>query len=317
MQNHFSVWSEFTSYQDLIPILPELKAAGVSLNLAIHEKNYKETALYELLKAAEDLKVEVRAWPLLDKSKGYWPNKWNLRDFRDYCLNFFEECKRNGVEVPWVIMDMEPHIELLLELEELLKGRSYFKARRLILEWGNRKDPEISKREMQKLIAELHGLGKKVQVVAMPMVLDDKKMKLQHNLGIPVMGLPWDEVSFMVYRPYFWDYVPGMTAEVVRCYGQDAVRAFGEKTSLALGPIGSPMVTKSQNFYRDPQGIHEDIAAANMAGIRSFSLFSLEGIREQGKLSEFTSTNGQFRARASLKVKLLRKAVKFGCEWFL
>lgn len=317
MQNQFAVWSEFTPYQDLIPVLPELKESGVSLNLAIHESSYKETSLYDLLKAADIVGVEVRAWPLLEKSKGYWPNKWNLPQFRDYCLGFVEECKQHGVSVPWVILDLEPHIGLLLELEELLKGKKFLKARRLILKWGRRIDLESSLMEMAKLIEELHGLGKKVQAVTMPMVLDDSNMKLQHNLGIPISGLPWDEVSFMVYRPYFWDHIPGLSAEVVKSYGLGARMEFGEKASLAIGPIGSPMVTKSKNFYRGPQGVHADISAANAAGINRFSLFSLEGIREQGKLNEFLNVKENYFPLKSFKVVVLRKLVRFCVRNFL
>ncbi|HXH74751.1 MAG TPA: hypothetical protein VNJ08_07280 [Bacteriovoracaceae bacterium] len=316
MKPNIALWSEFTPYIDLILKLDALKANGCALYLAVHFSQYHDENLYKLLKLCQEKGIEVRPWLLLEKRDGYWPNKWNLPIFTKFVSDFHEKCNRFGIKLEWIILDLEPHIILMLELERLLQAKKWFGARKLISTWGNKISWNESRKQMKEFLDCTHALGVKVQVVTMPMVIDDitaRKHKLQHHLGIPVEGFDWDEVTFMLYRPYFWDYLPAISSQIVSNYLKDARKIFGDATSVALGPIGSPGMTQSKHFYRYPSELSPDIQSALNCGVNRISLFSLEGIEEQGDLNAFLNYEGQVgKQDFDFRACLLRKAVRLG-----
>lgn len=317
-KNTFALWSEFTPYQDFHLYIDRLIQANVALYLAIHEENYQDKDLYTFLKDAQNKGLEIRPWPLLKKEKGYWINKWNIPAFTQFVRDFHQECLNQEIKLKWIILDIEPHFELMLELERLLQKRHYLKAYRLLKSWNHKINWNESQKDMKNLVQLIHDLGIKIHAVTMPMVLDDcriGKQKLQSTLGLPIEGIDWDEISFMIYRPYFWDYLPHMSAEIVASYAIEAKKFF-KNPSIALGPVGPLGMTQSKYFYKHPQELEEDISASVTCGITHFSLFCFEGLEKEGGFEQYLKSSTKvYKTQFNIQSFLFRKIIQFGLKF--
>lgn len=286
-----AVWAEFMPYRWIEGDLERLRRFGLQLNLAIHLRHLPDSALERLLQATAEAGVPVGAWLLLDDQQGYWPNAENAEIYAEAVKRFLDWLERSKLRVAELVVDMETP----LALSRLLKGRL---LRGLQLEWLRWQSPTNHERFQQSvghyrnLIKDVHQAGLQVQVVTYPFLIHDAvagNTAFQEFLQVPVTPVPWDRISFMVYRSSFQDLSPArLSSWLVWSYLEMAQKVIQIPISAALGVVGS-IGKISEGGFRNPDEIRADIAAARAAGIESIQLFSLDGMHQLGAPEDWLS----------------------------
>jgi len=306
-----SVWCEFLPYSELIALLPELALRKLWLNLAVQAERRDSPALFELLRAARSEGVPTRAWFLLDKADGYWPNAWNARIAADAARRLLDAADRHGAPLEWLIFDFEPPPDLMLQLASHGRNRDW---RRLIgalrrARYENRRLDACS--AYAELWKELTASGVRLMTVTMPIVLDKAfGTRLADALGIGFCtALPVEEFATMAYRPEFERFAGPLTADVVRSYAATTMHLSGRWAGIAIGEIGSPGFPVPVPGYTDPSELQADLASCRAAGIGSVSIFSLDGILEQGGLARWLDAPQVAAPRRDWRAARLRLAL--------
>jgi hypothetical protein len=280
------VYSEFVPPTQVQEALGALASRRAALQLAVPADRVGDAALLALLRAARDQHVPVRAWLLLSQEAGYWPNEGNLTRYREAVLALLDWTAREGVSPEALVFDVEPAYSYTLTLR-----RTWSQGLAAVLAiLRAHRDPaafRASIAAMTELVEAVRARGVRPVCVTYPQVVDDAldgDDDLQDALDLPVRGVPWDEVSFMVYQTGFAEGVrawigPGL----VSAYTRDARRAFGDRATIALGQIGDAGIFPPAGpVYTDPAVLAQDIAAASEAGARRVELYSLDGMLTQG-----------------------------------
>ncbi len=276
-----SVWSEFLPDEEVRDALPFLAEEKVGLNLAIPSARIGDPGLEALLFDAQDAGIEVRAWLLLDEADGYWPNEHNVDAMRTATTAFADWRESAALPVDWLIFDME----MSLERTEAIAEAGGLTGLPLIEEGLDPETFVISRAAYVSLVEDLQARGLKVMAVTYPMVLDDHldgDDDIQDKFDVPIAGVPWDEVSFMVYQST----IANLSGEwhgpdVIASYTESAVEVFGDRASVALGIVGSAgIVASDTERYPDAPTFLGDLAAARASGV-PVSVYSLDGILEQ------------------------------------
>lgn len=127
-----------------------------------------------------------------------------------------------------------------------------------------------------------------------PLVLDQppESTAIEAALDIPVTGIEWDEVSFMVYQTAFVQQtgLPWLGSGLVHSYARDAVARFGERAGLDLGVVGDFGVGLDPgDRYPDPATLRADVAAMLGAGIplARCRIYGLKGVSHSGGLARW------------------------------
>lgn len=263
-----------------------LKKSGFKLFLAINQSLIGDPSLEALLRDAEEEGVEVGAWLLLSYDEGYWPNEKNAEAFLRLALDFVEWYQKEGLKIDRIIVDMETGYQRLKAIieEGLMNGNVFY----LLHDLESNIDPDYfnyAKSIYSNLVENLRLRGIKSMVTTLPFLLDDLEdgdEDISDMLDIPVYGVNWDVVSFMVYRTLFNDIVGSMpSAGLVEAYANSAVRFFGERAAIDLGIAG-------QNYMESE--LSEDLFALCEAGVREFHIYALDTILSLPSPSSFLSS---------------------------
>lgn len=281
--SHLAVWSETLAYPQIAAELPTLAEFNADLYLAVRP-DALDDSLWSLLRAAADHGVAVRPW-LLMPDEGVWLNENNITAFADFAHRFLDQAAAAGVPIDWLIFDIEPPFDLAESLSADSNDPLALIAQ--LVEQADAAAFSSATAELQNLVAGLQGRNVRVMAVILPWIVDDLRdgdNDLQDLFNTPFADVPWDEVSVIVYRPTLGELfgVP-LPPEFVGRYAEDARRLFGERASLALGNVGSPGLLVTPG-YENPPPLLDDAAAAALAGVDRVSVYSLEGMIEQGGL---------------------------------
>jgi hypothetical protein len=292
----FSLWSEYSAYKDLIGRLPSFSKQSIGLHLAVTPERFLTEGedLRNLLKFASEMDVEVRLWFLLNHEKGYWLNKWNVEYFLDFVRYCLAELRKDKVPFEWLTFDLEPSPDFQSEKSAYLKNKDQKGLVRFLQMKSEEESLSGAVLKLKNFVEALQLAGFKVHATTHPLVLHDgEDRKLQTALGLPLDGVPWDEVSFMVYRPYFQDLLGPVNARVVYDYARIIKKKFGEKGALDLGPVGKFGEVGTPNHYKKPEMLLDDIAAAKAAGISKVHVFSAEGVESEGGVERWITKSGK------------------------
>jgi len=277
---------EDRSYPDIEASLSHLADKRLSLMLAVPEASLSTPALKQeltaLLAEAERRGVEVRLWPLLDQSDGYWPNETNLDRFSKYVHRLLDWIEGEGLKVSTVIYDMEPAWDFAHQLKQAFDVGIGEAVKLLRLHLDPVRHASARARLVQQVTA-IQARDVRVQCVTFPQVLDDLSdgdHDLQDAFDIPVVGVPWDEVSFMVYQSvYFMTLGVWVGPSLIRTYAEVASMHFDGRATIALGVVGrAGVMTEEAHLYPDPAALRDDVAAALAEGINRLEIFSLDGM---------------------------------------
>ena len=238
-----------------------------------------ESKLLRFLRQADRLKIPTKAWIILPKALGYWSSDENPEETALRCRQTMDWIVARGLRCRWLVIDLEPSLAFNEAAADLIKQSRYLELAILL---ARNIDPVGSARARQiyaRLVAEIHRRGFRVLCVTYPQILDGLKLHttfLEDVLNVPTSHVPWDRVSFMVYRTVFSDYVgEDLGPALVRGYGEDARRFFGPEAAIDVGVVGD-------RFYGDPALLAEDEQALVDAGLARLHVFYLEGMLTGG-----------------------------------
>ncbi len=287
VERNFSlaVWAENLDYEEYEKIYPALSELDVELYLAVKEGTFPHPSLS---------KMKFRAWLLLDKEKGYWPSVWNAKEFFKLVKNFVSLYKD---KINWIIFDLEPPWEIALKLSDILGNlESVTDVARFASELTRIFPPqeiyEEGKYLLKEIVEFLHENGLKAMVVTVPTVIDDFEDgddDIQKKLGLPVVGIPWDEVAFMLYSTVPKKILRKLVrAEVVESeyfvftYVKSALNFFSkEKLSIGIGLVGQDLF--GNEGYQSPEEMRKDIAAGLAAGVSKFHIWTVDNMKKDGR----------------------------------
>ncbi len=278
---NIAVWSEFLPYDRVQQELPELADFGASLYVAVRPDGVGDP-LWSLMRAASDLGVSVRPWLLLP-DKGVWMHEQNIQDFDAFADDFLNQAASAGVQVDWIIFDLEPSIDLAINLTQEADNQADLFT--YLADQANHTSFIVARTRLQLLVDKLHNRKIKVMAATLPWIIDDLgdgDPDLQDLFNTPLADIPWDEVSVMAYRPAWSDLfrLPFTPAFVAR-YAAQAKRFYGDRAEVAIGHVGTPGLLV-QPGYLIPSPLVEDATAVAMSGVDRISIYSLDGLLEQG-----------------------------------
>jgi hypothetical protein len=297
-----SVWSEFIPYMEVELKLTELKSRNLSLNLAFFEDKSSYDELAHLLQKAHDLGVEVRPWLLLSEEHGYWFNKWNFEFAKNFTQEFLAEMKKRNVQVPWLIFDLEASPDLTIILEEALSKKDFIKVLNTLKKSSEEGAISTAQQKFTLLVEALHSQDVKVMAVVSNFILHDSiHQQIESAFGLPVSGVPYDEIAVMAYRAEFQKNYGRISPGIVREYARKAKARFGELASIGLGEVGHVSYPREFQGYANPSNLHEDLLACDELGISNVSIYSLDGMQDEG--IEFWMKRPQLVARNYARVK--------------
>lgn len=314
ISENVGVWSEFITYTELERIwLPVAHKFHFDLYVAIRPSDLKNPQkLTRLWRAAAATGVELRPWILLELKDGYWANKWNAAKVRKAVFAFLELLKKEKLTTQWVTLDIEPPALLMKTVVEDFAHFRFLNAWRTLKMSSLLGDLSAARAEYQSLVQDLHKQSIRVHAVTLPLVLHDGKTAqaaIQSALGVPVEGIDWDEVSFMVYRPEFAKIMGPVESDLVSLYAERARARFGEHAGIDLGEIGDVQFPEPTKGFSDPKELRDDFAASRAAGIQHLHVYSLDGMRKFSEpekwLREFTLvSNHQIVTPITFKTRL-------------
>ena len=281
----FALWSEFLDDAEVRAQIPFLQAENADLYLAIPSTRVGDAALASLLFDLADAGVGVRAWLLLPEEDGYWPNEHNIEAMRALSMQFADWRDRESLPVDWVIFDLEMSLSRTRAVADTIEADGPLAGLTAILDGEDPAAFEAHRDEMAAVVRDLQGRGLRVMSVTYQTILDDPEDgddQIQDRMDVPVLGVPWDEASFMVYQSLIYDLSGTWHGpDVIESYARTALELFGDRASVALGIVGSAGIDPVQAPYPDAATLLADQAAARAGGIQPVSIYSLDGVLQQ------------------------------------
>ena len=278
-------WYEDSDLDRLEAFLPYLRRHELAVHIGLHEGEVRLEALDRFLAAAAAHEVPVGVWPLLHPDDGYFPNVRNAEAFAAF---WFELLDHVAATAPWVrtfVADVEPPLSFLREVQRLLTEGADLAG--LVAYLQERYDPAIyaaGSETLREMVVATQERGFAVHASTLFLVLDDLQDgddTIQRAFDTPIEAIPWDEVSFQVYRSSFGDLLEGtllqageqLSSYVVYDYGRTAKERFGERAALDIGIV-------ADEGYRTPDALAADVGAAFAAGYPPgrINVYSLQGV---------------------------------------
>lgn len=276
-----AVWSEFLTPVEVREQVPRLKRHGLSLYQNIRSREIGDPDVGDLLAEASCQGLEVRAWLTLPEEQGYWPNEKNVDVFAEEALALARWIRGAGWPVDWIVVDMEPDLQMLETLMDMLEEGDLLGAVRLLLENRNPAAFAEATAKYAAMVETLQDMGFRVMIVTFPLVLDgqgDGYSVVEDLMNTPVGGIPWDELSFMAYTSIFSRFLPGEVGPyLVYSYGKDALARYPGRAGLDLGVFGHAGMTGGEGIT-DIEAFRAQVGAARQAGLERIHAFSLDGI---------------------------------------
>jgi hypothetical protein len=276
-----ALWSEFLTDDQVRAQLPFLAGQHADLYLAVKRARVGDPALASLITDADRAGVGVRAWLLLDDADGYWANETNVDAVRAAATAFADWRDAAHLPVSWVIFDLEMSLARTQAVAAVQATDGPIAAVDLIKQGRDPAAFVAARAQYVSLVSDLHARGLKIMCVTYPMVLDDPldgDDDIQDELDVPVIGVPWDEASFMVYQSTIYDLTGQWHGpDVVQSYTQSATKLF-DRASVALGIVGQAGIAPVAMPYPDAATLNADRGAALGAGAKTVSIYSLDGV---------------------------------------
>ena len=308
--------AEQASLAEIRGALPALAPHKLAIMVAVPKATFPSATLKGLLQDAAARGVEVRLWPLLPEAQGYWPNETNLAAFDAYVGTILTWLADNKLTASAIVYDMEPAITYSKAIEKTYaKGLGAVVA--LMRTHLDRAAHAKARATLTASVKRVQAAGLRAQCVTFPQVLDDIKDgddDLQDALDIPVRGVPFDEVSFMVYQSTYARSVGSWIGpDLIRDYAAQARAAYGDRGTIALGVVGlGGVMSEGSHLYLDPQLLRQDVAAALHAKIARVEIFSLDGMMHTKKLDAWLAALADVepeKPESSATVDLVQKGM--------
>lgn len=223
--------------------------------------------------------VTVSLWPMLGDDDGRFLHAGNVARIRELAFRALEACDRSGAAVSDVMLDLEPPVAALRDLEKgmvLPAMRGGLRSLRM----GDRATGAAS-----GLRVALEAAGVSVSAAVAPHVLWEGPST---SLGSRLLGTvgaggfsSLDAMAYTTLAPTFTFGMLGRRSAIalLRVVARRAVaygRLHGARVRVALGCIGTGALG-DEPVYRSPDHLREDVRVATEAGVEALALLDLGG----------------------------------------
>lgn len=256
----FGIWSETLAYPKVQSQLPLLKKYDVDLHLAIHPHQMNDPKLFAVLKEAQRLGVTIYAWPLLSPIEGRWPHMNNVTKVKKMVETLVASFESQSITVPWFSFDME------ISLGSVLGGAAQQGS------FEERYQKAID--TFNDMIDFLHAHKIKAHAAYLPGIMEDMRsgtLTKQKEYGLPLVGIRWDQLSFLAYTSFF----PLVNVET---FAQEIKRYFPQNGVMDLGCIGYAGTFPAPFPHQSLGSLIPQINHVKNAGIPRVNVFSLDGL---------------------------------------
>ncbi len=290
-----SLWCEFLPYDQVTKTLPVLAKQNVSLLLHVRPEEVGREDLATLIRSADTLGVEVKAWLLLpEEEKRLYLCEATFPEVRQLALHLVTWIEQEKLPLRWLVFDCEPTPDFGQELWRCVRGKHGLRLASYLRQQKNREQFRTSAAHLCALINQLHSQGFRVVGATNRILLEAlryQNVTLEDCLGIPFTMIPWDQVTFLSYR---YGATQNDYMAAVRRYATLAYRYFGTRASLDLGLIGdqrqfAAVRKRAEAFGREkqfldfyhgmqtPKDLADVMEVAKRAGLKQVNLYSLDG----------------------------------------
>ncbi|HTL11633.1 MAG TPA: hypothetical protein VL588_04055 [Bdellovibrionota bacterium] len=279
------IWSEFLSPSQIQPELHDLAQRGAALAVAVTPATLHDGSYFEIAAEAREQGVELRPWLLLAPEQGYWAHQSNTAEICAWVREFLQASARRGLGPDWITLGFEPSAQFMASLQSDFAAHHWFKALGRLRSAKNDAGYASAQAALSDLLGELHSRGIRAHAVTTPLVLHGsaKRDRVARALGLPLVDLPWDEISYMAYRPEFKKVLGAQLGpDLAYLYGQRARERDGDRAGLDLGEVGTITFPALTQGFGDPRELAADWAAAKAAGIDHIHLYALDGMLQSG-----------------------------------
>ena len=282
------VYSEIDDFGTVEAVLDLLEAHDLELYQVVSRDHFRSPSLASLIEACAARGITMRAWIVVSMEDGYWPGESNAAVFGEAVDEFMAWVDEDQLPIEWITFDMEPawdYTEALRQITADLDNPN--RTEDLLTLIQEHHDPiayQQALADYQALVGRVHAAGLKAHAVTYPLVIDDLPdgdSDIQDGLDIPVDGVDWDELTFMMYRSVMQGFSAApLTERFFYVYAVDAAAAYGQRAGFDFGLVGTGLVTL-EGSYTDPAQLRSDVAAARAGGIDRLHLYSFEGARAE------------------------------------
>lgn len=293
------VYSEFGNFT--VSSFQLLKQTNTSLLLAVYPSGSTYSGqvgsaeLLNVINQAAQNGVRIRLWPMLSQSDGVWPDEDNVDLFAQEIDNLVTWLNANNVKPGWLIFDLEPPYSLTMSMTTIAQTGNTFSALSMLISQMSPTTYRYALNRFTDIVESVHKKGWKVECVTYPLVLDDRydsNSGMQMLFHVPVIGVPWDHVSFMVYQSSFKSLLGvSFGPPIVASYAQDAYALYGSNAIIALGVIGNDPISGTQG-YTSTTELFNDMSAALGQKITNIEVYSLNEILLQPDPETWLETSG-------------------------
>jgi hypothetical protein len=294
-QGVYSEFGDFTTSSFQL-----LKQTNTSLLLAVYPSSSTYSTqigspeLLNIIGQAAQNHVSIRLWPMLSQADGVWANEDNVDLFSQEVNNLITWLNANNVKPGWLIFDLEPPYSLTMSMTTIAQTGNTFSALTMLISQMSPVTYRYALNRFIEIVESVHKKGWKVECVTYPLVLDDmydSNSGMQMLFHIPVIGVPWDQVSFMVYQSSFKSLLgKWFGPSIVASYTKDAHDLYGSNAIIALGVIGDDPISGTQG-YTSKTELFNDISAALGTGITHIEIYSLDEILSQNEPYTWLNTS--------------------------
>lgn len=316
------VWGEnFEPEQALdSELMSVFKEFDVCLNIAVPYRSFEEYS--NLVREYGEENIDLCLWLLLPSELGYWPSERSVGFFSNYLDEVFDWASEEGLYFPWVGVDLETpifQIERFREVSFWEKPSAVFRAGLSNLDVGRFENAVV---EFSSLLDKIHDFGAKTLTAVNPLVINDTSTGdafIQDLLEVPVFGIDWDRVSFMIYTSMLSGYSKNLISSeesttLLYNYLSEAVEKLQDRAAVSIGVTGTGALG-DEPYYENPSELKPDVEASLAAGVKDISIFCIEGILKRGNPREWFDMVQNSKPRkpdSSLKVSLIRSGAKIG-----
>ncbi len=311
------VFSEQTRFEAATApeVLESLSRRGFGLRVAVQPG--QEEAAVDVRRACRRAGVPFGLWPLLADADGRWANVESAEPFAAHARALLDTMARAGATPDELLIDLEPSIRrvrrmLAAPLAGWRRGRS----------WDRRSERfDEGAAVLAHLVDEVRARGLPVTAAVAPMVVADRPARaggFQRALGTPVDGIAFDGIAVMAYTSLFEGYGRGFVRRVdaralLEALCAASVARFGARAEMALGVVGGGALGDERPL-RDPIELAADAALCRASGVRTLSVYALDGMLARPPLASWLDASGA-RApspspRATVRARLLTGAAR-------
>jgi hypothetical protein len=289
------IWCEFTPPREVCKkhIISSLKKYDVTLNYKL-EYGQDSEDFYTMIKTYNDNDVPISIWATLSDEMGYWINEMNAECFDKYVKELVEKLENRALRIKGFCIDLESplkDIKNVIEPKSLISpARTYAKMLTTNL---NKQRFNEARRILANTAHFLRSRGLESYAACVRHCYYDIRFNselMQNALEIPVFDVDWDRYNLMYYATMIRNEMKRIKKVDVDYLIYHQVSHLKEvlKDKLAIS-VGVTNVGKLGNepYYENIQEFEKDMGILKGIGIENFSLFSLDGITEEGKLLSF------------------------------